>query len=145
MMEQGRGDDPQGSRSSHQQSSIREKTPQPDSRGPRREKSDYIRYDDRSRSCDTRRSHSRGTPSHRDYSNRSRSRDLTRSRPREEQEGRKRKRDEDKTFRWDETPREDRESRRHNLLPEAQRDTEKTKRTIRLKNRYSTTNRWHAS
>ena len=112
MMEQSRGDGPQGSRLSHQQPSNRERTSHPYSRGPRQEKSDHRRYDDRSRSHDTRRSHSRGSPNHRDYSNRSRSRDLTRSRPREEQEGKKREKDENKTSRWDEISPEDREPRR---------------------------------
>ena len=111
MMEQSRGDGSQGSRLSHQQPSNRERTSHPHPRGSRQKESDHRRYDDRSRSRDTRRSHSRGSPSHRDCSNRSRSRDLTRSRPREEHEGKKRKRDENKASRWDEISPEERASK----------------------------------
>ena len=111
MMEQSRGDGSQGSRLSHQQPSNRERTSHPHPRGSRQNEPDHRRYDDRSRSRDTRRSHSRGSPSHRDYSNRSRSRDLTRSRPREEHEGKKRKRDENRASRWDEISSEERASK----------------------------------
>jgi hypothetical protein len=126
MMEQSRGNGSQGPRLSHQQPSNRERTSHPYPRGPRQEEPDHRRYDDRSRSRDTRRSHSRGSPSHRDRSNRSRSRDLTRSRPREEQEGKKRKRDENRASRWDEISPEERASKAF----WTKRDTEEQRRKI---------------